>query len=172
MSIFTTSSRIEVDRHRKLVETKCVMVRIIGQVIANEHIGLLTVISLTQKQLQEIGSNKLPSLQWDLDVHLASRMFYYRVTRVTPKRHICHNGLVWSEPTGICPIERGKFSLLIITIGHGDGWAGNLSTEMSSEMQFLDSRSNGHRYFSLRTHEWGDPLYIQRADRQLKPYTW
>jgi hypothetical protein len=29
MSIFTTSSRIEVDRHRKLVETWCVMVSII-----------------------------------------------------------------------------------------------------------------------------------------------
>ena len=34
--------------------------------IANEHRGLLTVISLTQEQLDDIGSDKLPSLQWDL----------------------------------------------------------------------------------------------------------
>jgi hypothetical protein len=47
MSIFTASSWIEVDHHRQLVETWCVMVSIIGQVIADEHRGLLTVISLT-----------------------------------------------------------------------------------------------------------------------------
>jgi hypothetical protein len=45
MSVFTTSSRIEVDRHRQPVETWCMMVSIIGQVIADEHRGLLTVIS-------------------------------------------------------------------------------------------------------------------------------
>jgi hypothetical protein len=154
MSIFTTSSRIEVDRHRQLVETWCVMVSIIGQVIADEHRGLLTVISLTQEQLEEIGSDKLPSFPWDPGVHLASRMFYYRVTQVAPESHICHHGLVWSGPAGICPMERGNFSLLIIMIGHGDGWAGTPSTEMFSQMQFLDNRSNGHRYFSLRIQEW------------------
>jgi hypothetical protein len=154
MSIFTASSRIEVDRHRQLVETWCVMVSIIGQVIADEHRGLLTVISLTQEQLEEIGSDKLPSFPWDPGVHLASRMFYYRVTQVAPESHICHHGLVWSGPAGICPMERGNFSLLIIMIGHGDGWAGTPSTEMFSQMQFLDNRSNGHRYFSLRIQEW------------------
>jgi hypothetical protein len=45
MSVFMASSRIEVDRHRHPVETWCVMVSIIGQVIADEHRGLLTVIS-------------------------------------------------------------------------------------------------------------------------------
>jgi hypothetical protein len=80
MSIFTTSSWIEVDRHRQLVETWCMMVSIIGQEIADEHRGILTVISLTQEQLEEIGSGKLSSLPWDPGVHLASRMFYYRVT--------------------------------------------------------------------------------------------
>jgi hypothetical protein len=54
MSVFTTSNRIEVDRHRQPVETWCVMVSIIGQVIEDEHRGLLTVISLTQEQLEEI----------------------------------------------------------------------------------------------------------------------
>jgi hypothetical protein len=47
ISIFTASSRIEVDRHRQLVETSCMMVSIIGHWIADEHRGLLTVISLT-----------------------------------------------------------------------------------------------------------------------------
>jgi hypothetical protein len=49
MSIFTTSSRIEVDHNRKLVETWCMMVSIIGQVIADDHRGNLTVISLTHE---------------------------------------------------------------------------------------------------------------------------
>ena len=44
--------------------------------IADEHIGILTLISLTQEQLEEIGSDKLPSFPWYLGVHLASRMFY------------------------------------------------------------------------------------------------
>jgi hypothetical protein len=86
-----------------------VMVSIIGQVIADEHRGLLTVISLTQEQLEEIGSDKLPSLPWDPGVHLASRMFYYRVTQVAPESHILHHGLVWSGPAGTCPMERGIF---------------------------------------------------------------
>jgi hypothetical protein len=51
-------------------------------------------------------------------------------------------------------MERGKFSLLIIMIGHGDGWEGTPSTEMFSQMHFLDNRSNGHRYFILRIQEW------------------
>jgi hypothetical protein len=54
MSIFTTSSRIEMDRHRQPIETWCVMDSIIGQVIADEHRGLLTMISLTQEQLRRL----------------------------------------------------------------------------------------------------------------------
>jgi hypothetical protein len=38
-------------------------------------------------------------------------------------------------------------------IGHGDGWTGTTSTEMFLQIQFLDNRSNGHRYFSLRIQE-------------------
>jgi hypothetical protein len=135
-SIFTASSWIEVDRHRQLVETWCMMVSIMGPEIADEHRGLLTVISLTQEQLEEIGSDKLPSLPWDLGVHLVSRMFYYMMTQVAPESHILHQGLVWSGPAGICPIERGNFSLLIIMIGHGDGWTGTTSTEMSLQIHF------------------------------------
>jgi hypothetical protein len=130
-SIFTSSIRIEVDCHRQLVETWCVMVSIMGPEMADEHRGLLTVISLTQEQLEDIGSDKLSNLPWDLGVHLASRMSYYRVTQVVPEIHICHHGLVWSGPAGIFLMERGIFSLLVIRIGHGDGWTGTSSTEMS-----------------------------------------
>jgi hypothetical protein len=46
-STFMASSRIEVDRHRKPVETWCMMVSTIGQMIADDHRGLQTMISLT-----------------------------------------------------------------------------------------------------------------------------
>jgi hypothetical protein len=75
------------------------------------------------------------------------------MTQVTPERHLLHLGLVWSGPTGICLIERGNFSLLIIMIGHGNGWTSTSSIEVSLQIQFLDSRSDGHRYFILRTQE-------------------
>jgi hypothetical protein len=154
MSIFTTSSQIEVDHHRKPIETWCVVVSIIVQVIVDEHRGFLTVICLTQEQLEEIGSDKLPSFPWDPGVHLANRMFYYRVTQVVPESHTLHLRLVWSGPAGTCPMERDIFSLLIIMIKHGDGWAGTTSTKMFLQMQLLDNRSKCHRYFNLRIQEW------------------
>jgi hypothetical protein len=152
-SNFTTSSRIEVDRHRQPVETWCMMVSTIGQMIAYDHRGLQTMISLTLEQRVETRSDKLPSFPWDPGVHFISRMFYVMMTQVTLERHLLHLGLVWSGPTGIFPIERGKFSLLIIMIGHGNGWTSTSSTEVSLQIQFLDSRSDGHRYFILRTQE-------------------
>jgi hypothetical protein len=33
--------------------------------IADQHRGLLAVISFTQEQLEEVGSDKLPTLPWD-----------------------------------------------------------------------------------------------------------
>jgi hypothetical protein len=86
------------------------------------------VISPTQEQLAETGSDKLPSFPWDPGVHFVSRMFYVMLTQVAPESHTLHLGLVWSEPAGTCPMERDIFSLLIIMIGHGDGWAGTTST--------------------------------------------
>jgi hypothetical protein len=108
-STFTASSRIEMDRHRQPVETWCVMVSTIGQMIADEHGGLPTVINLTQEQLEEVGIDKLPSLPWDLGVHLVSRVFHYTVTQVAPESHTLHQGSVWSGSAGICLIERGSF---------------------------------------------------------------
>jgi hypothetical protein len=48
---------------------------------------------------------------------------------------------------------RDLFSLLIIIIGHRDVWTSTSSTEVSLLIQFLDSKSNGHRYFSWRNQE-------------------
>ena len=48
---------------------------------------------------------------------------------------------------------RDLFFHLAIMIGHGDVWIGTSSTEMPIQIQFLDSRSSGHRYFSLRIPE-------------------
>jgi hypothetical protein len=121
--------------------------------IAYEHRGLLTVINLTQEQLDEIGSDKLPSFPWDPGVHWGSRMFHYMMTQVAPESHTLHQGSVWSGPAGICPIERGGLSLLIIMIKRGYGWISTSSTEMPLQIQFLDNRSGGHRYFSLRIQE-------------------
>jgi hypothetical protein len=123
-------------------------------VIADYHRGLLTVISLTLEQLEELGSGELPSFPWDLGVHLVSRMFHYMMTQVAPESHVLHHGLVRSGPAGTYPMERGNFSFLIIMIRHGDGWIGTTSSEIFLQMQFLDSRSNCHRYFNLRIQEW------------------
>jgi hypothetical protein len=90
------------DRHRQLVETWCVIESIMHQVIVDEHIGLLTVISLTQEQLEDIGSDKLPSFPWDLGVHFVSRSFM--LTQVAPGSCTLYLGLVWSGPTSTCPM--------------------------------------------------------------------
>jgi hypothetical protein len=150
-STFTAYSRSEVDRVRQTVETWCVMVSIIDQVTTDEHRGLLTVISLTHEQLEEIGSDKLPSFPWDPGVRFVSTMLM--LTQVAPESHTLHLGLVWSGSAGTCLMGRDLFFHLIIMIGHGDVWTGTSSTEVSSLIQFLGNRSNGHRYFSRRTQE-------------------
>jgi hypothetical protein len=116
--------------------------------IEDEHRGLLTVISLTQEQLEEIGSEKLPSLLWDPGVRFVSTMFMF--TQVAPESHTLHLGLVWSGSAGTCPMGRDLSSCLVIMIGHGDFWTGTSSTLVSMPIQFLGSRFSGHRYFSLR----------------------
>ena len=113
------------------------------------------MVSLTQEQLEEVGSDKLPTLPWDPGVHLASRISDYMMIQVAPESHTLHLGLGWSGSTGTCPMGRDLFFHLIIMIGHGDVWTGTSSTEVSSLIQFLDNRSNGHRYFSWRTQERG-----------------
>jgi hypothetical protein len=92
MSTSTESSQRERDRHRQPVETWCVRESSMGQVVADEHIGLLAVISLTQEQLEEIGSDKLPSFPWDPGVRFVSTMFM--LTQVAPESHTLHLGWV------------------------------------------------------------------------------
>jgi hypothetical protein len=152
-SDFTAYSRSEVDRVRQTVETWCVMVSIIDQVMTDERNGLPTVISPAQEQLVETGSDKLPSFPWDSGVHLVSRMFHYMTTQVAPESHTLHLGLVSREPAGTCPVGRDLSSLMIIMIGHGYVWMGTSSIEMSLLIQFLDSRSKSHRYFNWSTQE-------------------
>jgi hypothetical protein len=38
-------------------------------------------------------------------------------------------------------------------IGHGDVWIGTSSTDMPLQIQFMDSRTDGHRCFISRTQE-------------------
>jgi hypothetical protein len=149
-STFTAYGRSEVDRIRQKVETWCVMMSIIDQVMTDERKGLPTVISLAQEQLAETRSDKLPSFPWDPGVHLVSRMCHYMTTQVARESHTLNLGLVWSGPAGTCPMGRDLSFLLIIVIGHGDVWTGTSSTEVSMPIQFPGSRFSGHRYFSLR----------------------
>jgi hypothetical protein len=126
-STFIEYNRSEVDHVRQTVETWCVMVRIVDQVTTNERCGLSTVISPAQEQLVEFGSDKLPSLPWDLRVDLVSRMFHYMTTQGAPESHTLHLGLVWREPAGTCPVGQDLSSLVIIMIGHGYVWMGTSS---------------------------------------------
>jgi hypothetical protein len=143
MSAFTTYSRTEVDRDRQTVETLCVMMSIICQVITDnsegdtytdthedEHGELPTVISMTQEQLAGIGSDKLPSSPWDPGVHFVGRLFHLMTTQVEPESHILYYGLVLSGHAGTCPMERDNFSFLILIIEHGDGWVDTISTKV------------------------------------------
>jgi len=149
-SSFMAYNRSEVDRVRQTVETWCVMVSIIDLVMTDERSGLSTMISPTQEQLVETGSDKLPSFPWDPGVHLVSRMFHYMTTHVALESHTLHLGLVWGGSASNFPMGRDLFFLLIILIEHGDVWTGTSSTEVSMPIQFLGSRFGSHRYFILR----------------------
>jgi hypothetical protein len=61
-------------------------------------------------------------------------------------------------------MERDSFSLLIIMIEHGDGWADTTSTEIILQMQILDNRSSCHGYSILRIQEWGiQYVYMEKT---------
>jgi hypothetical protein len=72
-----------------------------------------------------------------------------------PKSHILHSGLVLSGLAGDFPMERDNFSLLILMIEYGYGWADINSIEVLLLMQLLDNRSSFHKYSNVRIHEWG-----------------
>ena len=58
-STCTAYNKSEVDHVRKTIDTWCMMVSIIYQMMTDEHRGLPTMISLTQEKLEETGSDKL-----------------------------------------------------------------------------------------------------------------
>jgi hypothetical protein len=103
-STFTANNMSEVDCVRQTMETWCLMVSIIDQVMTDECNGLPTVISQAQEQLVLTGSDKLPSFPWDPGVHLVSRMFHYMTTEVAPESHTLHLGLLSRELAGTCPV--------------------------------------------------------------------
>jgi hypothetical protein len=89
MRVHMAHNNIGVDHQRQTIETLCMMMSILGLGIADisesdadpdshgdEHGGISTVSTMTQKQLVGIGSDELPSLPWDLGVHLVSRLFH------------------------------------------------------------------------------------------------
>jgi hypothetical protein len=68
--------------------------------IADEHREILIVISLTQEQLEEIGSDKLPNFPWDPGARFVSTMFM--LTQVVPESQTLHLWLVWSGSADTC----------------------------------------------------------------------
>jgi hypothetical protein len=72
------------------------------------------------------------------------------MVRVAPESSILHSWIILRGLAGICSIWRDKFSLLILVIEYGDGWEDFGSTGIPLQVQLLDSRSNYHRYFSMR----------------------
>jgi hypothetical protein len=118
MSALIAYNRIGVDHQRHTIETLGMMVSIVVPWITNisegdtdsdshedEHGGLPTTISMTQKQLVGIGSDKLPSFPRDAGVHLVSRLFHFMMAQVAPESHILHSGLVLRRLAGACPME-------------------------------------------------------------------
>jgi hypothetical protein len=101
-----------------------------------------------------IGSDELPIFPWDLGVHLVSRLFHLMMVRVVPESNILHSWIVLRGLAGTYSMCRDKFSLLILMIEYGDGWADVGSTEIPLQVHLLDRRPNYHRYFSIRIQEW------------------
>jgi hypothetical protein len=85
--------------------------------------GLPTVINMAHQQLVGIGSDELQNLQWDLRVHLVSSLLHLMMVRVAPERSILHSWIILRGIAGIFSMWRDRFSLLILVIEYGDGWA-------------------------------------------------
>jgi hypothetical protein len=114
-----------------------------------------TVISMTHEQLVRIGSDELPIFPWVPGVHLVSGLFHLMMAQVAPESNILHSWMVLRGLAGTCSMWRDKFSLLILMIEYGGGWADDDSTEIPVQVQLLDRRLSFHRYFSMRIQEWG-----------------
>jgi hypothetical protein len=107
-----------------------------------------------------IGSDEISIFPWDSGVHLVSRVFHLMMVQVSPNSNILHSWMVLRGLVGACPMGQDRFSLLILMIEYEDGWANVTSTKILLQVQLLDNGSSFHRYFSMRTQEWGIQLYI------------
>ena len=110
---------------------------------------------MTHEQLVRIGSDELPIFPWDPGVHLVSGLFHLMMAQVAPENNILHSWMVLIGLAGACSMWRDRFSLLILMIEYGGGWADDDSTEIPLQVQLLDTMPNYHRYFSMRIQEWG-----------------
>jgi hypothetical protein len=167
-SVFIAYRRIAVDHQRQTVETLGVMVSMLGRGITaisegdtdsdshwDEDGALPTVISMTHEQLVRIGSDELPIFPWDPGVHWVSGLFHLMMAQVAPESNILHSWMVLRGLVGTCSMWRDRFSLLILMIEYGGGWADDVSTEIPLQGQLLDNKPIFHRYFSVRIQEWG-----------------
>jgi hypothetical protein len=156
------------DHQRQIVETLSVMVSILGHGIADisegdtdsdshwdEDGGLPTFISMTHEQLMGIGNDELPMLPWDLGVHLVSGLFHLMMAQVAPESNILHSWMVLRGLAGTCSMWRDRFSLLILMIEYGGGWADVDSIEIPLQVHLLDNRPSFHRYVSMGIQKWG-----------------
>jgi hypothetical protein len=167
-SVFIAYSRIGVDHQRQTIETLGVKVSILGRGITyisegdtdsdshwDEDGGLPTVIGITHEQSVGIGSDELTIFPWDPGVHLVRGLFHLMTVQVALESNILHSWMVLRGLAGTCSMWRNRFSLLILVIEYGGGWADDNFTEIPLHVQLLDNMLSFHRYFSMRIQEWG-----------------
>jgi hypothetical protein len=129
------------DHQRQTIETLGMMVIILcrgiediskGDTDSNsrwdEDGGLLTVISMTHEKLVRIGRDELPIFPWDLGVHLVSGLFHLMMAQVRLESNILHSWMVLRGFAGTFSMWRDMFSLLMLMIEYGGGWADDDST--------------------------------------------
>jgi hypothetical protein len=102
-----------------------------------------------------IGSGGLPNWPWDPRIHLVSIFLHLLMVQVAPASDLLHSWIVLRGLVGIHSIWQDKFSLLILRIEYGGGFADFGSTGIPLQVRLLDSRPSPYRYFSMRIHEWG-----------------
>jgi hypothetical protein len=113
---------------------------------------------MAQQQLVGIGSGGLPNFPWDPRIHLVGSLLHLMMVRVAPASDILHSWIVMRGLVGIHSIWRDKFSLLILGIEYGDGFADFGSTGIPLQVRLLDSRPSPYRYFSMRIQSGGSSM--------------
>jgi hypothetical protein len=110
---------------------------------------------MAQQQLVGIGSGELPNFPWDPGIHLVGSLLHLMMVWVAPASNILHSWIVLRGLAWDLFYMARQFSLLILTIEYGGGFADFGSTGIPLQVRLLDSRPNPYRYFSMRIQEWG-----------------